>query len=137
MGRNAGTLTSCYVTGSVTGTDFSVGGLVGMNSGTLTSCYATASVTGTGGQYSPAGGLVGSNYGTSGTLTSCYATGSVMSNGSRIGGLCGHNTEAGTITNCYATGAVTGNIVSTTQMGLFGKLIKAAKNQSGTNPVRM
>jgi hypothetical protein len=101
VGVNAGTLTSCYATGSVSGADF-VGGLVGYNySGTLTACYATGSVTGT--NYY-VGGLVGWN--DSGTLTGCYATGSV-SGDSAVGGLVGYNI-GGTLTGCYATGSVSG-----------------------------
>ena len=97
VGNNWGTLTSCYATGSVSGTVFDVGGLVGFNWGTLTSCYATCSVNGT-----VAGGLVGSNFG---TLISCCATGSVSGNSS-VGGLVGGS--SGTLTDCYATGSVNG-----------------------------
>ena len=41
-----GTITGCYVTGSVSGKE-DVGGLVGMNYGTLILCFATGSVSGT------------------------------------------------------------------------------------------
>jgi hypothetical protein len=98
VGRNSGTITTCYATGTISGGG-DVGGLVGNNSGTLISCYATGSVSG--GYY--VGGLVGRN---SGTITTCYATGTV-GGGGYVGGLVGNNSE-GTITECYATGAVSG-----------------------------
>jgi hypothetical protein len=100
VGVNAGTLTACYATGSVSGTGEYVGGLVGGNGGTLTGCYATASVSG----WDYVGGLVG--YNESGSITSCYATGSVSGN-YYVGGLVGYN-YYGTLTTCYATGWVTG-----------------------------
>ena len=44
-----GTLTGCYVNGgSVSGTGWYVGGLVGQNTGTITNCTLSASVSGTG-----------------------------------------------------------------------------------------
>ena len=70
---------------NITGRDF-VGGLVGWNEGTLTSCYVTGLVTGTGTVNPCIGGLVGVNY--SGSLTACYATGSV-SGTHNVGGLVG------------------------------------------------
>ena len=98
---NYGTLTNCYVTGSVTGEDLYVGGLVGFNGdySTLTACYAAGSVSGT--HY--VGGLVGWNYG---PFISCYSTGSV-SGLSYVGGLVGEN-AGGTLTECYAAGWVSG-----------------------------
>ena len=101
VGANgSGTLTSCYATGSVTGSFLAVGGLAGRNGdGTLTGCYATGSVSG----FSDVGGLVGWNVG--GTATTCYATGLVNGTRSNVGGLVGRN-EDGTVTSCYATGSV-------------------------------
>jgi hypothetical protein len=130
--NNYGTLTACYATGTISGTQFIgglvgmnfagsitachaadsvnalyadsyVGGLVGYNSGSLTACYATGSVNGA--NYT--GGMAGGNYG--GTISSCYATGSVNSihdYAANTGGLVGNN--EGTITSCYATGLVSG-----------------------------
>jgi len=111
-----GMVTRCYATGSVSG-NYEVGGLVGYNydSGTVTYCYATGSVSGTG-QYSSAiGGLVGYNY-SSCKVTNCYATGSVSGTGQNFGGLVGLNYCP--ITNCYATGAVSGG---SNVGGLVGK----------------
>ena len=107
VGQSGGTVTSCYVTGSVTGANSfgpNTGGLVGtINSGsTVTSCYATGSVVGRG-SINGTGGLVGT-INTGGTIMACYATGNVS--GDRTGGLVGNN--YGTISACYATGNASG-----------------------------
>ena len=101
IGINSGQLTNCYVTGTVTGYGYEVGGLIGINSfGQLTNCYVTGAVIGYSGYV---GGLVGSNY-DGGVVTNCYATGAVTGSGG-VGGLVGGN-YGGVVTNCYATGAV-------------------------------
>jgi len=99
-----GTVTQCYSTGAVSGTDC-VGGLVGNNGswdtpgGNVTQCYSTGAVSGD----FYVGGLVGGNY--EGTVTQCYSTGAV-SGIDCVGGLVGGNT--GAVTCCYATGVVSG-----------------------------
>jgi len=105
VGANEGSLTGCYTSGSVNGTEESdnVGGLVGLNySGSITGCYSTCSVTGND-ESDNMGGLVGWN---SGNVTDCYATGSI--NGCddcvRVGGLVGVN--EGSLAGCYSTGSV-------------------------------
>jgi len=102
MGANAGTITNCYSTGSVTGDYGSTGGLVGSNldDGNITNSYSTGTVTG----LSATGGLVGRNYG---SITNSYSTGSVTGNYEYTGGLVGEN-YFGTVTNSYSTGNVTG-----------------------------
>jgi len=92
VGYNMGIITSCYVTGTVSGSS-SIGGLTGSNNGTITSCYAMDSVSGTG-EYSTVGGLVGRNYG---TINACYATSSVSGNFT-VGGLVG---RSGIVTACF------------------------------------
>ena len=90
-----GTLTGCYVTGSVVGSDW-VGGLAGNNHfGTITACYAMSSVSG---GYSSVGGLVGDN--NLGTLTTCYATG-LVSGDSNAGGLVGYDYQGGAVIACF------------------------------------
>ncbi len=101
-GKKYGTITQCYVTGSVTGNYYFVGGLCGINSGPITQCYTTSSVKGR----SYIGGLCGENDG--GTISLCYATGNITGGEKYAGGLCGWHYE-GTITQCYATGSVTGH----------------------------
>jgi len=105
VGANEGSLTGCYTSGSVNGTEDSdnVGGLVGLNyPGSITGCYSTCSVTGND-ESDNMGGLVGWN---SGNVTDCYATGSI--NGCddcvRVGGLVGVN--EGSLAGCYSTGSV-------------------------------
>ena len=105
------TITSCYVTGSVTATgeySCTVGGLIGESCGsTVANCYANGLISGIG-QDIYAGGLVGWNDGWdgNGVLTSCFTTGSVSGIGQyvTVGGLTGRN--SGTVTSCYSTGSV-------------------------------
>jgi hypothetical protein len=136
VGANEGSLTGCYTSGSVNGTEDSdnVGGLAGWNHGSITGCYSTCSVNGID-ESDDLGGLVGLNSGSvtdcyaagsingsgwdcdrvgglvgvnEGSLAGCYSTGSVRSS-SRVGGLVGWN-QSGSITACYATGSVEGEI---------------------------
>lgn len=137
-GRNAGTVTGCAAngdvvatgaaagglvgatyssepivadscaTGTVSGGDYYIGGLVGLNNPntTVTGSYATGAVNGTG-LY--VGGLVGRNR-DGAVVQNCYARGAT--NGEdRVGGLVGGNGESagGTVTDSYATGAVSGS----------------------------
>ncbi len=97
VGRNRGTIVSCYSTSIVTG-NYDTGGLAGQSGGTITNCYTTGSVI----SDLWGGGLVGDN---DGNLTSCYSTGSVVGN-EDIGGLVGCN--SGTITSCRSAAKVTG-----------------------------
>ncbi|MBN2129420.1 MAG: hypothetical protein JW741_07980, partial [Sedimentisphaerales bacterium] len=77
-----GSVTYCWSRATVTGSSFSVGGLVGENWGTIKGCYSIGSVGGSG---TWVGGLVGGNYG---PINQCYSTGAV--NGRQdIGGLVG------------------------------------------------
>jgi large repetitive protein len=110
---DGGTVSGCYATCTISGDDY-VGGLVGMNyEGMITGCYATGAVTGGPG----AGGLVGGNLFWS-TITQCYAAGDVSSYHTSIGGLVGEN--GGLVTACYATGTVTGLDEATGLGGLVG-----------------
>jgi hypothetical protein len=101
---SSGTITNCYTTGSVSGTSWYVGGLVGYNYGKISSCYSTAVAS----AYYYVGGLVGMNYySVNGNLTNCYATGETYGV-NYVAGLVGYD-YSGTIINCYATGKVHGN----------------------------
>jgi hypothetical protein len=118
-GSNDGMVTSCYMTGSVIGTNHSsaqlpaTGGLVGENSenGTIAYCHATVTVIGTNGSlfpFSAAGGLVGVN---NGVIISCTAMGSVTGgSASSAGGLVGYN-RGGTITSSHSYCGVDGNVL--------------------------
>jgi len=96
-------ISSCYVTGNVSGNWF-VGGLVGDNFASVTNCYATGNVSGISGSWY-VGGLVGCNNAYS-TVSNCYATGNV-SGGNYVGGLVGDNRS--TVSNSYTTGNVSGS----------------------------
>jgi filamentous hemagglutinin family protein len=104
VGSNYGMISLSHATGTVTGTSYIVGGLVGHNVsvGSIISSYATGKVTGT----DKVGGLVGRD---SGAITSSYAAGDV--NGQdEVGGLVGYsdNGDAAQISKSYATGDVSG-----------------------------
>ena len=100
--REGGVLASCYSTGAVSGTGWSVGGLVGRNDGGhVTASYSTGTVSG----YGYVGDLVGLN---DGHITASYSTGTVTGD-EDVGGLVGRN--HGSITSCYSTGLATGDEV--------------------------
>ena len=102
VGDNGGTVTDCYSTGSVSGTEWFVGGLVGHNrGGALTKCYSCAAVSGL--QY--VGGLVG--YTDYGSITRSYSTASVSGTGFCVGGLVGENAY-GLIAASCSSGSVSG-----------------------------
>ena len=96
------TITNCYNTGSVTGSSDYVGGIAGYASSTIRNCYNTGSVTGS----SCVGGIAGSA--PDSTITNCYNTGSVTGS-NYVGGIAGSAPQRTSITNCYNTGSVTGS----------------------------
>ena len=96
-----GTVQNLSVSGSVSGSGNSVGGVVGLNSGSVEDCDFTGSVSGSG---NSVGGVVGYNSDIS-TVENCYNTGAV-SGGECVGGVVGLN--SGNVKNCYNTGTVTG-----------------------------
>ena len=108
VGRNEGTVSNSYSTGSVGG-NWYVGGLVGRNSRTVSNCYSTGSVSSS---YA-VGGLVGTN---DGTVSNSYSTG-LVSGSYEVGGLVGRN-DIGTVSNCYSAGDVNG--AGNTVGGLVG-----------------
>ena len=70
VGKNTGTVFNCASTGTVNGSSWSIGGIVGWNhNGSVNGCFSACSVTG-----GTAGGLIGSNCDT-GTLQYCYYEG--------------------------------------------------------------
>ncbi|PMR78815.1 filamentous hemagglutinin N-terminal domain-containing protein, partial [Billgrantia endophytica] len=116
VGRNVGTITQSYATGSVgdEGAWATAGGFAGLNraGGQIDTAYATGDVTG-----QTAGGFVGNNE--LGELSNAYATGNVTGsdfnaqNLARVGGFAG--TNAATIHDAYATGSVQGTDSGTAQ----------------------
>jgi filamentous hemagglutinin family protein len=124
IGRNKGNVTNCYSTGSVTGKDYYVGGLLGYSSdATISNCYSTGAVSGSGpsGSESNAdyyGGLVG--YLKNGIISNCYSTGAVTNDSRFAGGLVGA-VISGTISDCYhTTGLVNGKTGSGGLVGALG-----------------
>ncbi len=91
-----GKIRNSFATGPVSGTQQTVGGLIGQNFGDLADCLASGPVTSAG----PAGGLIGDNC--EGSVLHCYATGRVTSLGEAVnaGGLIGRNTGT-SVTACY------------------------------------
>ena len=73
-GQNYGVIINCHATGTVSGGERYVGGLVGCNvpKEPMTHCYTTCDVIGTANSYC-VGGLIG----TGGGAINCYATGNV------------------------------------------------------------
>jgi len=96
VGFNNCGISNCYAVGTVIGSNFGVGGLIGINGGgsAVSSCYATGTVTGN----SQVGGLVG-RHDDSSTVSNCYAIGAVSGNVD-AGGLVGYN-NGGNVSNSY------------------------------------
>ena len=101
LGRNHGSVRNCCSDGTVTGTGWSAGGLIGDNCGTLIGSYSTVSVTGN----RAVGGLVGDNW-VVGAVSNSHSAGSVTGRES-VGGLVGIN-QGGTVSTSCSTGGVTG-----------------------------
>ncbi|MHC4499227.1 MAG: GLUG motif-containing protein [Planctomycetota bacterium] len=109
VGRNySGSISDCYATGPVSGWSV-LGGLIGESyyHGSVTGCFTSGEVTGTD-DYEYAehiGGLIGAN---ASAVSDCYTICDV--NGfEQIGGLVGTNSSVGSITNCFAAGKVQGS----------------------------
>ena len=113
-GYNKGSITSCYVTGSVNGWD-TVAGLVGDNDGLIEDCIAEVSVQGLFDSEIIAG-LVGEN---AADITNCYAFCNIEGKAS-LGGLVGYNYSAGKVTKCYAFGTIAGEHESIGVGGFVG-----------------
>jgi mucin-19 len=117
--NDQGTITSCYVIGSVTGSGGTVGGFVGKNIGTITSCYANGSVSAV---WGTVGGLVGHN---AGTIHYGYATGPVTGGIQNVGGLVGF--DSGAISGCFWDTQTSGQ---TTSAGGVGKTTAEMKTRA-------
>ncbi len=128
-GRNYGTITNCYNTGTVVGAWY-VGGVCSYNSGgTIENCYNTGCVSAT---FDYVGGVCGYNSG--GTIENCYNTGCVSGTYSVVGGVCGIN--YGTITNCYYDNTVyTGNAVSSNSNGTLTSVEGKSTDQFASGEV--
>ena len=115
VGQNEGQIINARASGEVTaetvlegdGLNYArVGGLVGDNRSEVTDSHATCVVTATG-EFTNAGGLVGSNNLNTASVSNSHAEGDVTASSNDAGGLVGAN--QGDISQSYATGDVTGN----------------------------
>jgi hypothetical protein len=125
VGRNIGSISNCFSTGSVNGVDhfsYYIGGLVGANSGNITNCYSTARLGCGGYGVVLGGGLVGGNYG---SIANCYSTGAVIGGAGSFGGLIGYN--SGTVIACFWDVNTSGRSYSA---GGTGKTTAEMKTQS-------
>ena len=127
IGYNTGLVENVFSTASVQG-DTSTGGLVGTNTGTIRKAYATGSVTATGGSSANFGGLVGYN---SGDIENTYATG-IVRDADVLGGLVGYN--SGSISKSYAQGAVLGGPTLGALVGTNDGSISASYWVMGVTP---
>jgi len=105
---SGGSVSNCYSTADVSG-DNDTGGLVGRNNrSSVSNCYSTGDVSGR----QEVGGLVGNNWGdsaNSANVSNCYSTGDVSGTMSDIGGVVGLNGgNSANVSNCYSTGDVSG-----------------------------
>lgn len=108
LGKNAGTISSSYSTGTVTNATSNggrIGGLAGHNSGTINYVsYATGTVTASSSS-ADVGGLVGYN---SGTMTQSFSNNSVTG-GSNVGGLVGTH-AGGTLSKSFSLSTVNASV---------------------------
>ena len=106
-------ITNCSSTGTVSGTGWNVGGLIGkLNSGVIEKSWSCATATCTGSTRTNLGGLFGSLEGWNGQsrCLDCYATGRVTGSATTdsVGGFAGNVSSAIAISRCYALGLATG-----------------------------
>lgn len=102
---HGGSINNCNASGSVTGTGYQVGGLIGVGYSVahVQNCYANVDVKGN----ESVGGLVGNTYSNI-TIKKCFATGNVTGSADKVGGLVGAAYNGSNIENCYATGKISG-----------------------------
>lgn len=92
---------NCTFEGTVTAR-YSAGGITGYNGGTIQNCAFEGSAEST---TQNAGGITGFN---GGTIQNCRSTGNVTASTSYAGGVAGFNGIGGMIRNCYNTGSISG-----------------------------
>ncbi|MDX9778578.1 MAG: GLUG motif-containing protein, partial [bacterium] len=98
-GKNDGAaISNCSSTGSISGTNWYVGGLTGLNNGSIENCSSACSVSGA----TYIGGLVGKN---DNVISNSHSSGNVSGSRNGIGGFCG--VSSGSINMCHSSGNVT------------------------------
>lgn len=101
--KNDGTISSCNIFGSLSGSGKDIGGITGENTGLIENCRVSADVTGSS---TGIGGIAGYNNG--GTINSCYTDGIITGRNRTVGGIVGDN-SFGIVSNCYTKGKVSGS----------------------------
>ncbi|MCL1900812.1 MAG: hypothetical protein FWG51_00245 [Firmicutes bacterium] len=92
-----GKIEGCYVTGTVNGINYFIGGIAGsVNDSTGINCYTTCDINGK----DDAGGIAGSIYNS--TISNCYATGNIDVTDDGVGGIAAYVTGSAKIENCVA-----------------------------------
>lgn len=115
------TISSCYVTGNVSGLD-QVGMFVGCNIAIITDCYCEGNVSGN----RLVGGLIGEN---GGSIINCYSR-CVVSGNEMVGGLLGYG---GRVTNSFWDIETSGLMTSAGGFGRTTAQMKTADNYIGWN----
>lgn len=128
------TIRNVTVSGNVSGTGFSIGGLIG-ESDTPNAVVVDSTVTGTVSGQKSAGGLIGrmivGSRGTTASVKTSTASGAVSASGGSVGGAIGTVETAGPLTleRVFATGAVTNTGTGSGAEGaggLVGSIVKTA-----------
>ena len=99
VGRNVGTISDSYSSGTVRASDGDVGGLAGRNDIVISYSHFSGTVRASDGD---AGGLVGRNRR---TISNSYSSGAVIASDGHVGGLVGYQ-SSGSISNSYSSGTV-------------------------------
>ena len=119
-----GRMENCFVTGSVSGSEY-VGGIAGdLSGGNMSDCYFTGEVFGS---ENNIGGVAGYLYGSS-SMTNCRSTALTTVTGNfNVGGVVGYN--GGTISSCSNDGNVSGlNSYAGGVIGVNGGVATACNN---------
>lgn len=93
-------------------TGFAAGGLIGANEGTVTESYAIGTLQG---NHTNLGGLIGDNYG---SVQNSFARVDLTGGSNNVGGLIGSNGSGGSISSSYSVGLV--NTAAPDSGGLIG-----------------
>lgn len=119
----AGRIYGCANYGSVTGYN-KVGGIAGSNAGSVESCYNSGTISNTNtASKAGVGGIVGRNGNTydaveTGTVKYCYNTGAITTIAKWTGGIVGFNNALSSVTNCYVIDGPAGGNTNNPVIGL-------------------
>lgn len=140
-----GSVSNCYFTGTIVGTDTvdggygaSVGGIVGwLKDGNIANCYFAGTATGLGSVGGIAGdidaGIIGiwgeKRKATGGSISNCYSAGTLRGDVG-VGGIVGSLRDGvGGVSNSYSTAAVSGTVSVGGIVGYVSNLVNSDKYQ--------